>query len=254
MNNMTFIMAAIGSAIGLGNFWRFPYLCYKWGGGLFFVPYLGSLFTLGIPMMILEFGLGQLFQRGDIGVFRNIHPRLAGVGAASVLSSYCITLYYNCIIAWALIYLVAAFINPLPWSSVYADPTTGAYKDSTGLCATIPITQEFFYKDILHIYNDDCTPYDTKTVMGQGSTAQWQVMISTVVVWLCVFFCVYKGVKSSSYVVWVTVPLPCVFIFIMVLNGLTLPNADQGIRMYLLGEQVEIDFGPDGKLNTTHTD
>jgi len=79
-------------------------------------------------------------------------------------------------------------------------------------------------------------------------------MISTVVVWLCVFFCVYKGVKSSSYVVWVTVPLPCIFIFIMVLNGLTLPNADQGIRMYLLGEEVSIDFGPNGKLNTTHSD
>jgi len=80
-------MAAIGSAIGLGNFWRFPYLCYKWGGGLFFIPYLSSLFLLGLPMMLLELSLGQLFQRGDIGVFHGIKPELFGVGLSSVFSA-----------------------------------------------------------------------------------------------------------------------------------------------------------------------
>lgn len=252
MNNLTFVLAAIGSAIGLGNFWRFPYLCYKWGGGLFFVPYLGSLFTLGLPMMILEFGLGQLFQRGDIGVFRNIHPRLAGVGAASVLSSYCITLYYNVIIAWALIYLACSFMPTLPWSLSLADPKTLVRNTPTAGCPGMAITEEFFYKDILHTINDDCTIYDTKTVMGQGTTAQWQVMISTVCVWICVFFCVFKGVKSSSYVVWITVPLPTVFIFVMVLNGLTLDNADQGIRMYLKGEQVKLERNSTGDITTWH--
>ena len=116
VSNNTFILAAIGSAIGLGNFWRFPYLCYKWGGGLFFVPYLFCLFFLGIPMMLLEFALGQKFQRGDIGVFRGIHPRLAGIGVASVFCSYSITFYYNVIISWALVYFFAAFMSPLPWS------------------------------------------------------------------------------------------------------------------------------------------
>ena len=88
------------------------------------------------------------------------------------------------------------------------------------------ITEEFFYKDLLHIYNDDCTKFDTSTQMSGKSQAQWQIMIASVVVWICVFFCVWKGVKSSSYVVWVTVPMPTIFIFIMVLNGLCLENAD----------------------------
>ena len=61
MSGWTFVIAAIGSAIGLGNFWRFPYLCYKHGGGLFFVPYLTCLFFLGLPMLMLEFSLGQKF-------------------------------------------------------------------------------------------------------------------------------------------------------------------------------------------------
>jgi len=61
------------------------------------------------------------------------------------------------------------------------------------------------------------------------------VWLCAVVTWIVVYFCIFKGVKSSSYVVWVTVPLPVVFIFIMVMKGLTLENSDQGIRMYLLG-------------------
>ena len=64
---VTFLLAAIGSAVGLGNLWRFPYLSYKHGGGAFMVPYLLSLFVLGIPVLLLELGLGQVFQ-GERGV------------------------------------------------------------------------------------------------------------------------------------------------------------------------------------------
>ena len=87
-NRTTFILAAIGSAIGIGNFWRFPYLAYKHGGVIFFVPYLLALFLIGIPMLLLELSLGQKFQRGDIGVFRGIQPRIAGVGLTSVFSAF----------------------------------------------------------------------------------------------------------------------------------------------------------------------
>lgn len=57
-SNKDFVIASIGSAIGIGNLWRFPYLCYKWGGAIFFIPYLLSLFLIGLPMMMLEFTLG----------------------------------------------------------------------------------------------------------------------------------------------------------------------------------------------------
>ena len=119
---VTFVLAAIGSAIGLGNFWRFPYLCYKHGGGLFFVPYLLSLFLLGLPMLMLEFSLGQKFQRGDIGVFRGIHPRLAGIGMASVFAAFAITVYYIVIIGWAVVYFFAAVQPTLPWSASLITP------------------------------------------------------------------------------------------------------------------------------------
>ena len=136
MSHMTYLLAMIGYAVGLGNFWRFPYLCYTWGGATFFIPYLCCLFLIGIPITLMEMGLGQKFQRGDIGVFRGIHPRLAGVGLASVLASYMIVAYYNIIIGWSLIYLIMAFISPLPWS--IQRTYDGQHKD----CPDLYITQE----------------------------------------------------------------------------------------------------------------
>merc|ERR1712048_596860 len=120
----TFILAAVGSAVGLGNFWRFPSLTYKYGGfGNFAGPYLCALFFMGIPLLLMELGLGQKFQRGDVSVFRSINKRLAGIGVASVFSSYFITFYYTVIIAWSCVYVVIAFVNPLPW-----DPTQKSKK------------------------------------------------------------------------------------------------------------------------------
>jgi hypothetical protein len=70
-----FVMAAIGSAVGLGNVWRFPYLTYKFGGGAFLIPYLACLFLLGIPLLMVEFAIGQRFQRGPVGTFASLHRR-----------------------------------------------------------------------------------------------------------------------------------------------------------------------------------
>jgi SNF family Na+-dependent transporter len=117
LNRPTFILVSIGSAVGHGNFWRFPYLTNKYGGGYFFIPYLCALFLLGIPMMLMELSLGQKFQRGDISVFGGINKRLRGIGLASVFSAYIISFYYNVIISWAIVYILSAFVDPLPWST-----------------------------------------------------------------------------------------------------------------------------------------
>lgn len=61
LNRTTFLLAMVGYCVGLGNFWRFPYLCYKWGGALFFVPYWIMLLTIGIPVAFMELVLGQKF-------------------------------------------------------------------------------------------------------------------------------------------------------------------------------------------------
>jgi len=113
------------------------------------------------------------------------------------------------------------------------------------------ITEEWFRMDLLRSYvmteNEtgpgSCEVYDTfdnpTGKDGQTTEFSWQVMLSLLLTWMITYFCVFKGVKSSSYVVWVTVPGPIIFIFIMVMNNLCLPNADAGIRMYLRGENAD---------------
>lgn len=136
MNRPTFVLAMLGYAIGLGNIWRFPFLCFRWGGIVFLVPYLLSLVLVGIPITLMEVTLGQLVQRGDVGVFRGIHPRLSGVGMASVIASYSIVLYYNVIIAWSILYFFKSFASPLPWS------WTSPENHSKQLCTNKPFAEE----------------------------------------------------------------------------------------------------------------
>jgi SNF family Na+-dependent transporter len=137
-SNTTFILASIGCAIGLGNLWRFPYLCYKWGGATFFIPYLMCLFFLGIPMLLLEFTLGQVLQKGNILAWSMIHPRLYGIGLATCTGCYLIVLYYNVIISWALLLFFASFKNPLPWSTQNTADVAGTYKE----CPKMFISEE----------------------------------------------------------------------------------------------------------------
>jgi SNF family Na+-dependent transporter len=121
----SFILACVGSAVGLGNVWRFPNLVYKFGGGTFFIPYLMALIFIGIPLLILEFGLGQAYQSGDIIAFGTIHKRLRGVGFASVFEAFMVVVYYNAIIAWSLRYFGGCFQYPLPWMpGPKPDPST----------------------------------------------------------------------------------------------------------------------------------
>lgn len=110
-------MAAIGSAIGLGNLWRFPYLCFRWGGATFFIPYILCLMFLGIPMIMLEFAIGQVLQKGNIIVWQKLHPQLYGVGLATCLACYFICIYYNVIISWSVVLFFSGFKSPLPWST-----------------------------------------------------------------------------------------------------------------------------------------
>lgn len=115
-SNFEFTTTCIGYAVGLGNFWRFPYLCYQYGGGAFLVPYTLTLIIIGIPVFLLELAIGQKFQLGAIQLWRSIHPALGGLGTAGTIATFIVALYYNVIVAWALWYLGNSFSYPLPWS------------------------------------------------------------------------------------------------------------------------------------------
>jgi SNF family Na+-dependent transporter len=154
MGRFTFILAAIGSAIGLGNFWRFPFLTYKHGGAAFFFPWAMCLFVMGIPFMVMELALGQKFQRGDISVFKGIDKRLMGVGVISVYSSYVFSWYYNVIVAWTMVYVIVSFKKPLPWSTSIPD------EDFACDLEDISRAEQFYKINVIRIVDKaTCKPY-----------------------------------------------------------------------------------------------
>ncbi|XP_030630095.1 sodium- and chloride-dependent betaine transporter-like [Chanos chanos] len=132
-NKTEFLLSMAGEIIGLGNVWRFPYLCYKNGGGVFFVPYFVFLFFCGIPVFFLETALGQYTSEGGVTAWRKICPMFEGVGIASQVIVIYLNIYYIVILAWALFYLFSSFQNPLPWSTCHNSWNTIKCQNSSGL-------------------------------------------------------------------------------------------------------------------------
>ncbi|XP_053161958.1 sodium-dependent proline transporter-like [Hemicordylus capensis] len=110
-----FLLSCIGYCVGLGNVWRFPYLCYRNGGGVFLIPLAVMLLFAGLPLFLMELSLGQYGAAVPITVWKCC-PLLKGIGFAMLLVSSLVSLYYNVIIAWTFDYLGTSWQSPLPWS------------------------------------------------------------------------------------------------------------------------------------------
>ncbi|NKX52612.1 sodium-dependent transporter, partial [Arthrobacter deserti] len=104
-----FILSAIGSAVGLGNIWRFPYVAYENGGGAFIIPYLVALLTAGIPLLFLDYAIGHRFRGSAPLAFRRLPPRAEALGWWQVAICFVIAIYYAVIIAWAAMYMLFSF-------------------------------------------------------------------------------------------------------------------------------------------------
>jgi neurotransmitter:Na+ symporter, NSS family len=195
-----FIFAAVGSAIGLGNIWRFPYLVGKYGGGAFLFPYLIALFVVGFPLLIMEFALGQKMQQGAVGSMKKLDRRLSGIGLGSVLSSFGVSAYYAVIMSWCLLYIIYSF--HLDWGND---------------------TNHFFFHQVLGVSESP----------GQIEGFSTSALFALLITWILVYFCIWKGIKSVSRVVQITMPLPVLLLLILLLRTLFLPGATDGVAYFL---------------------
>ncbi|KAM3585316.1 uncharacterized protein V6R79_013984 [Siganus canaliculatus] len=227
-----FLLAVAGQIIGLGNVWRFPYLCYKNGGGVFFVPYLLFLVLCGVPLFLLETSLGQFTTLGGVSAWRTICPIFGGLGYASQVIILHGCVYYIVILAWALFYLSYSFQEVLPWSHCnnswnteacvmfdHLNQTAGASMTEN---ATSPV-MEFWEREVLHL----------TTNLYELGPVNWKLALCLAIIWLVCYFCVWKGVKSTGKVVYLTATFPYVMLLVLLVRGVTLPGASQGIIYYL---------------------
>ncbi|XP_039511092.1 sodium-dependent dopamine transporter [Rhinichthys klamathensis goyatoka] len=223
-----FLLSVIGFAVDLANVWRFPYLCYKNGGGAFLVPYLFFMVIAGMPLFYMELALGQYNREGAAGVWK-ICPIFKGVGFTVILISLYVGFYYNVIIAWALFYLFSSFTSELPWihcNNTWNSPNCSDLND-TLLNDTHKATPalEYFERGVLHLHES--------TGIDDLGLPRWQLTACLAVVIVVLYFSLWKGVKTSGKVVWITATMPYVVLTVLLLRGVTLPGAMDGIKAYL---------------------
>uniref|UniRef100_A0A3B3QJX8 Transporter n=1 Tax=Paramormyrops kingsleyae TaxID=1676925 RepID=A0A3B3QJX8_9TELE len=186
-NKAQYMLTCVGFCVGLGNVWRFPYLCQSHGGGAFMIPFLILLVLEGIPLLHLEFAIGQRLRKGSVGVWTAIHPYLTGVGIASMFVSFLVGLYYNTIIAWVMWYFFNSFQEPLPWSQCPIN------ENKTGLvseCARSSPMDYFWYRETLNI----------STAIEDSGGLQWWMVLCLICAWTVLYVCCIRGIETTGKV------------------------------------------------------
>lgn len=197
-----FLFAAIGSAVGLGNIWRFPYLCYKNGGGAFLIPYFIALIIVGIPLMILEIGLGHKMRGSAPASFASISKRWEWLGWWQVIFvMFGIVLYYSVVISWCVNFFFLSF--NFGWGQ---DPNT------------------FFFQDFLMVSKGPFNIGDLRTPIIFSLLLVWFFN------WLIVFSGVQKGLERANKIF---MPLLFVLTAILVFWSMGLSGAREGLTLYL---------------------
>jgi solute carrier family 6 (neurotransmitter transporter, GABA) member 1 len=207
----SFILASIGSAIGLGNILRYPSVVWANWGLQWFIPYIFALFSIGIPLLLLEIALGQTFKSTNVVGFGRINHRLRGLGLGSIVNAYIVATYYNIIISWCIIYFVRSFESPLPWAE---NPS------------------RFLTDEI--IANVGSTWIESK------GNIIWNTWIWSALIWICIFFSLFKGVNLLGKIVYVTLGIPFLMLIVLVTRGITLENASRGIHYYVGVWRLEV--------------
>lgn len=194
-----FIFAAVGSAIGLGNIWRFPAVAYDNGGGAFFLPYLFALLTAGIPLLILEFTIGHKYRGSAPLSLARVRKGGEWIGWWQIGISFVIATYYSVIIAWAMAYTYFSF--KLEWGT-----------DTTN----------FLIADFLKVG-------DTASM---GSFVPG-VLIPLILVWVIVLGILFAGVKKGiEAATKIMIPLLVVLFLVIVVRALTLDGAVEGLNTF----------------------
>ncbi|CAK9826613.1 Sodium- and chloride-dependent GABA transporter ine [Anthophora retusa] len=229
-NKVQFVLACISYSVGLGNVWRFPYLCYKSGGGVFLIPYFLILIVCGVPLLYMELSIGQFTRRGPIGALGQICPLFKGAGLSSVVISFLMSTYHNVIIAYAIYYFFAAFRAKQPWSdcdnswNTFACwlPTYIAIDNRTRPNASRTPSEEFFDNKVLQL---------SKGIEESGAL-RWELVACLITAWIMVYFSVWKSIKSSAKVRYLTATLPFLLIVVFLTRSLTLEGADKGLQFF----------------------
>jgi len=268
-----FLLAVVGYAIGLGNVWRFPYLCFRNGGGAFLVPYFLTLIFAGVPMFMLELSVGQFLSVGGLGIFQ-ISPIFKGVGYAAAVMACWLNVYYIVVLSWGLYYFYSSLTSVLPWkdcnnewnTEYCRDPYDKPFNESCKLsekyypCSDVGAkyrdcangeteTQAIFcswenkagvmMNEFVKNVTDPVSEFWENKALEQSSGVdepgglRIELVITLGIAWVLCYFCIWKGVSWTGKVVYFTAIFPYVLLTILFFRGITLDGAANGLAYFL---------------------
>ena len=208
-SRFTFILAAIGSAVGLGNAWRFPGLAAKHGGGTFLLVYLFAMLAMGIPLLMMEIAVARKFRKGAIESMRGIGKKWEPVGWAATSNAFVIVCYYSVVFAW----VILMFINSWQFAGMTHD------NEAAG---------NLFMK------------LTESTAAIEGSSIPGIVLLCLLVAWGLIFFCIRNGASSVGKVVKFTVFAPVILLVVMAIKGCTMPGALDGLKILFVPDFTQL--------------
>lgn len=195
----TFILAAIGSAVGLGNAWRFPGLAAKHGGGAFLLVYLAAMLIIGIPLLAAEIAIGRKIRSGAAGSMGAVNRKAEGIGWMCVSNGFFISIYYAVVFGW----VILMFIESWKFGGLTGDTAAASQLWANEIKTT-----------------GTTTGFDTISLPVVGCV---------LIAWIAVWWCIRNGTTSVGKVVKYTVSLPVICLLILAVRGFTMPGAMAGV-------------------------
>lgn len=197
-SKLGFIIAAVGSAVGLGNIWRFPYIAYTNGGGAFLIPYFFAIFTAGIPLLILEYGLGHKYKGSTPLAIAKVKKKWEWLGWWPTINAFIILTYYSMILSWAVNYL--RFSINKGWGSD---------------------TDAFFHTDFIKLSS---SPFDFGGMI-------LPILIGIAIIWFISWFICYKGIKAGiEKANKILLPALVIIMIIIAIRAVNLEGAAEGLN------------------------
>lgn len=198
-SRLYFILAASGAAIGLGNMWLYSFFSFKFTG-LFFIAYLIALCVLGVPLLMLEFSIGQYFNKNVVDAFASIRKWFSAIGWLMVFNAFIVMSIYAVILSWHIIYFFVPFGTQ--WKS---DP------------------RAYFFNNVLQ----------SSSAMSNLAQFSLHVFVALLLAWAIIFFCTRKGFESIKKYFLIIFPIFISLMFLFMLYSLSLENALAGVHLFL---------------------
>lgn len=239
-SEIDFAMSCIAYAVGLGNVWRFPYLCFKNGGGAFLVPYFFSMVICGVPLFFLEVAVGQYLGVGGMSVVGQLCPIFKGVGYSAIMMVFLENVYYIIVVTWTLFYLFNTFfyLPDLPWSSCENGNGTWANEKCFSPEGSVNWTESVAFA-VGYSENQSESPVEQfwkNEVLNMSDgiddigSIQWDLCGYLLLAWAIVYVVIWKGLHNSPKVLWFSAMFPYLVLSILFVKVLTLDGAVDGLK------------------------